>query len=182
MPRLARPWIAQTEWLPRLDGYLVGQSLFDRLVYDARVSGAYALARPAEVNPGPVLTTDERVDTGRFDFGQELSLPLDLGPVKLAPYGTLDLAYYSRDLIVSDRGRFIGVRGLRGCVPLSRLYEDAASDLFNVRGLYHKVVVGANYYVAHSDTPYNRLPLLDRLNDDAVDQAYRNMVPFQTQF
>jgi hypothetical protein len=182
MPRLARPWIAQTEWYPRLDGYLVGQSFFDRLVYDARVSGAYAQARPSNVNPGPVLSTDQQVNTGRFDFGQELSLPFDLGPFKLAPYGTLDLTYYSHDLTGDDRGRFIGGGGLRGSIPFSRLYDDASSELFNVRGLYHKVMVGANYYVSHSDTPFTQLPLLDRLNDDAVDQGWRNMVPFQPQY
>lgn len=182
MPRLARPWIAQTEWFPRLDGYLVGQSLFDLFNYSASANAAYAQARPSQLNPGPVLATDQRIDTARLDLNQELSLPFDLGPLKVAPYGTLDLSYYSNDLTGDQRGRVIGGGGLRSSVPFSRLYEGAASELFNVRGLYHKVMLGSNYYYAQSDTPYWQLPLLDRLNDDAVDQGYRNIKPFEPMY
>src|SRR5204863_6417456 len=75
MPRLGRNWIAQTQWLPRVDGAVVGQSFWDLFVYNARAGAAYAEARPAEVNPGPVLTTDRRIDTARLNLGQEISLP-----------------------------------------------------------------------------------------------------------
>ena len=33
--RLQRPWIGETQWVPRLDGALVGQSFFDLFVYSA---------------------------------------------------------------------------------------------------------------------------------------------------
>ena len=178
-PRFARSWIAQTSWLPRVDGAVVGQSFWDTLVYSTRANAAYAQARASERYPGPMLTTDRNLDTGRFDLRQELALPFELGPVKLAPYGTLDLTYYTRDLTGREEGRVIGGGGVRGSVPFSRLYEDVGSELFNVRGLYHKAVVGANYYYARSTTPYTQLPMLDRLNDDAVDQGYRNMRPYQ---
>ncbi|MBY0513352.1 MAG: hypothetical protein K2P78_05515, partial [Gemmataceae bacterium] len=140
MPRLARPWIAQTEWYPRLDGFLVGQSLYDLFVYNAEANVAYAQAKPAQVFPGPVLPTDQPVNTARLDLAQEISLPFDLGPFKVAPYGTLDLTYYSEDLYGGQRGRVIGGGGVRSSIPLSRLYDGAASELFNVRGLYHKVM------------------------------------------
>lgn len=182
MPRMSRPWIAQTEWYPRFDGSVVGQSFWDTLVYNADASAAYAQARPSQINPGPVLPTDRQVNTGRLDLMQELSLPVELGPVKVAPYGVLDLSYYSQDLTGNDRGRVLGGGGVRSSLPLSRLYADAASDLFNIKGLYHKVVFGTNYYNVWSNTPYTQLPLLDRLNDDAIDQAYRNAVPFEPDF
>src|SRR5205085_3740780 len=130
----------------------------------------------------PVLPTDVRTETGRFDVYQELSLPFDLGPVKLAPYGVLDLTQYTEDLTGNPRGRAYGGGGIRGTIPFSRLYPDVSSELFNVRGLYHKATLGANWYAAQSDTPYTRLPLVDRLNDDAVDQAYRNMRPMQPSY
>src|SRR5262249_54482485 len=66
----------------------------------------------------------------------------------------------------------------RGTVPFSRLYPDVESELFNLNGIYHKITLGANYYVAHSDTPFTRLPQLDRLNDDATDQALRDLHPW----
>jgi hypothetical protein len=127
-----------------------------------------------------VLITDQRTETGRFDLYQELSLPFDLGPAKLAPYGVLDLTQYTEDLTGDARGRAYGGGGVRGTIPFSRLYPDVSSELFNVRGLYHKATLGANWYVAQSDTPYTRLPLVDRLNDDSVEQAYRYMRLKQT--
>ena len=52
-------------------------------------------------------------------------------------------------------------------MPLSRIYPDVHSELFNLNGINHKIVMSANYYIAHSDVPFSQLPQLDRLNDDA---------------
>jgi hypothetical protein len=178
-PRFDRPWIEETEWLPRLDAALTGHSFFDLFVYSNHASIAYAQLRTSEVNPGPVLSTDRPVDTGRLDFMQELSVPFALGPVKIAPYGTVDLAGYTQDLNGNSAGRVWGGGGARASLPLSHLYEDVSSDLFNIRGLYHKVVLGANYLYARTNVPFTQLPYLDRLTDDATDQAWRNITPMQ---
>ncbi len=179
--RFTRQWVSETNWLPRVGGHLIGQTfLDDRLVYSARGSAAFAQSRPAEYNPFPILPTDRRLNTGRFNVWQELSAPFALGPVKLAPYGIVDLTEYTNTLDGSELGRVYGAGGARASVPFSRLYGDVSSELLNLGGLYHKVVFGANYRYAASNVPYNRLPLLDRLNDDATDQAFRNITPFQT--
>lgn len=180
--RMFRNWIGETNWLPRADGAIIGQSFFDLFNYNARGNVGYAQLRPSEQNPLPLLSTDQKTDTGRIDFLQELSVPFSLGPVKLAPYGTLDLAGYTQDLNGNTTGRIWGGGGSRASIPFSRLYEDANSDLFNVRGLYHKVVFGTNYLYARSNVPYTQLPYLDRLNDDATDQAWRNMIPFEPMY
>lgn len=181
--RMNRQWVSETNWLPRIDGHLIGQTFFDDLfVYSARGSAAYGQARPSEYIPYPLLSTDRRVDTGRFDAWQELSVPLSLGPVKFAPYGILELTEYTSDLNGNEVGRVYGAGGARASLPLSRLYEDASSELLNVRGLYHKAVLGANYRYARTNVPYTQLPLLDRLNDAATDQSWRYITPFQTLF
>jgi LPS transport system D len=181
-PRLDRPWNPETQWLPRLDGALIGQSFFDMFVYSARGSAAYAQARPAGQPPFSLLPTDVRIDTGRFDLQQELSLPFSLGPVRFAPYGLLDLTGYTNDIPGDSVGRIWGGGGTRASLPLSRLYEDVSSDLFNVRGIYHKAVFGANYLYARTNIPFTQLPMLDRLNDDATDQAWRNITPMQPSY
>ncbi len=56
------------------------------------------------------------------------------------------------------------------------------SQLFNINGINHKIVASTNLYIAHSDTPFTLLPQLDRLNDDATDQAIRDITPQQTLF
>jgi hypothetical protein len=177
-PRLRR-WVTETEWLPRVDGFLIGQSFFDLLTYNAHTNLAYAQLHPTTEPPPPIDITDQRVNTGRFDFRQELSLPFSLGPFRVVPYGVLNLTHYTDDLNDDSVGRVYGGGGVRSSIPFSRLYPDIQSDLFNVNGIYHKVVLSANYFVAESNVPYTQLPQLDRLNDDATDQAMRDITPLQ---
>lgn len=178
--RVNREWVSETNSLPRGDAHLLGQTFFnDRFVYGMRASAGFYQSRPAEIPPFALLPTDRRTDTGRFNVSQELSAPFELGPVKLAPYGVLDLAEYTNDLNGNEVGRVYGGGGARASVPFSRLYGDVTSELLNLRGLYHKATFGANYRYARSNVPYTQLPLLDRLNDDAVDQGWRDITPMQ---
>ena len=114
-----RPWVTETEWLPRTDGYLLGQSLFDRLTYNAHASAGYAVLQTAHgtgVTPPNSLdgiATDQNDSTARFDYWNELSLPFYLGPVKLVPYVIGDATYYSHALNGEDEGRLYGAFGLR---------------------------------------------------------------------
>ncbi len=175
-PRL-RDWVTETAWLPRADGYWVGQSFFDLVSYNAHASAGYARLTPTHVPPPAYLPTDARTDTGRFDLMQEASIPFDLGPVRVVPYGVLDLTYYTRDRTGNDNGRVYGGGGVRASIPFSRLYPDVHSLLFNVSGINHKIVASANAYVADATDRYTRFPQLDRLNDDATDQAVRDIRP-----
>jgi hypothetical protein len=181
-----RNWVSETEWLPKADGYLLGQSFFDLFTYNLHASAGYAQLFPATTAPEPIPgppppgpVTTVRLNTGRFDLWQDLSLPFYLGPVKIVPYGIVDLTDYTQDINGDNRGRFYGAGGIRGSMPLTRLYPGICSELFNVNGVNHKIVLSANYYAAHSDTPFSMLPQLDRINDDATDQALRDITPEQ---
>jgi hypothetical protein len=180
-PRI-RDWVTETEWLPRVDGYLIGQSFFDLFTYNAHADLAYAQLRPTIVPPPPFSSTDQKVDTGRFDLRQELNLPFTLGFLKVVPYGILELTEYTQDLTGNERGRVYGAGGVRASFPLTRLYPDVQSDLFNLNGLNHKIVTSLSYFAAKSDTPFTDLPQLDRLNDDATDQALRDIKPKEPAF
>src|SRR5207248_1394294 len=108
----------------------------------------FARLRPTSQPPFAYLPTDVRTDTARADLWQELSLPLTAGPFKLVPYAVADGTYYSRDVQGDSVGRAYGGGGLRASVPFSRLYPDVCSDLFNVSGIYHKIVLSGNYFNA----------------------------------
>lgn len=72
--RFNREWVTETNWLPRVDAHALGQTFLDDLfVYNVRANAGYAQLRPTEISPFPVLNTDQRTDTGRFDLMQELS-------------------------------------------------------------------------------------------------------------
>lgn len=177
-PRV-RDWVTETAWLPKGEGRIIGWSPFDLFSYTARASAGLADLKPTSVPPPPVSSTDVATTTGRFDLWQELALPFNLGPVKVVPFGAVDLTAYTSDLNGNGRGRFYGAGGASASVPLSSYFPNVQSDLFNVQGIYHKIVLGATYYIAHSSVPFNELPQLDRLNDDATDQALRDITPLQ---
>jgi len=173
-----RSWVNETNWLPRVDGYALGLSFFDLFTYSAHASAGYGQLMITNDNlPLVSPLTDVQNSTARLDLRQEVGLPFYLGPVKVVPYGLLDLTYYSNALNGSDDGRIYGGAGLRSSLPLSRLYADAHSDYFNVSGLYHKIVLGSNYFYAESSDPYTMYAQLDRLHDDASDQALRDIRP-----
>jgi hypothetical protein len=125
----------------------------------------------------PVSLTDQNDATARLFAQQELAAPFYLGPVKTEPYANLLLAEYTNDLAGDEVGRVYGGGGVRGSVPFTRLYPDVESDLFNLNGINHKLVLSANYYIAGTNEPYTKFPQLDRLNDPIADQALREIRP-----
>jgi hypothetical protein len=196
------PWITTTEWLPRLDGYLQGVSLFDGLISNTRVGAGLARLSPSNdpANPvagggtlgGPAPTgllagtlvppfyqTLQQTSLGRAHIFQELLYPVDAGPVRLAPYLVGDAAAYSNDLTGEAQGRLWGGAGLRASMPLSRLYPSVQSEMFNLDGLNHKVTLGANFLSAYSNSRFTTLPQLDLLDDDATAQQRRELTPWQ---
>ena len=107
----------------------------------------------------------------RFDFMNEVDLPVPLGVVNFTPYALADAAYYTDDMSGTDAGRIWYGAGVRAALPLSRLYADVRSDFWNVRGINHKVSFEADYRWVQSNTDFRRLPLIDRVDDDPSDQA-----------
>lgn len=179
-----RNWIDETQKLPAADAYLLGESLpflgelfGNRLTYNAHASTGYYRLMTTHVPPPPVGLTTFGVNTGRFDLWQDASLPFSLGDLRLAPFGLIDLTQYTANNYDQSVGRFYGGGGMRGSVPLSRLFPDVQSELLNLNGIYHKVNLSGNYYVAHSNVAFTTLPQLDRLNDDPTDQSLRDIKP-----
>jgi lipopolysaccharide export system protein LptA len=173
-------WMTETNWLPKADGYLLGKTFADDwLVYNGHASAGYGQLRPTIQVPYAYQPTDVRADVFRADWMQEVSVPVDVGPVKIAPYVMLDTAYYSQDVNGDGRGRLYGGGGVRWNMPLSRLYPDVQSELLNLNGIYHKINLTGNFYSAYASSGVNNFPQLDRLNDDSTDQALRDIRPWQ---
>jgi hypothetical protein len=174
-----RNWITETEALPRLDGYLLGVSLFDRLTSNTSADlGYFILHRSTDPEP-PVSPTDQPDSTGRADILEELSYPFPVGPVKVVPYVEGSWTGYTNDLNDDPLSRFWGGVGVRASMPLTRLYPDVSSELFNLEGINHKIVISANYFNASDSESYTKLPQLDRLNDDASEQSLRDFKPLE---
>lgn len=196
-----RPWVNEGAALPRGDLWLVGQDLFQTMTYFGHASAGYyrfntttdlsaayfATPFPTEFDryhllpPSSDMPHRDSFDLARFDFMNELDLPLHLGVLNLTPYGVADLAYYSSMMDGSDGGRLWYGGGARAAIPFSRLYSNVQSDFFNVRGVNHKLSLEADYRYTTSNTDFRRLPLLDRLDDDTTDQARRDLRMYRIQ-
>src|SRR5262249_28795565 len=93
-----RDWVTATAWVPYAEGRVIGFSTFALLTYNLRARAGYARSRPTELPPPPLLPTEVLINAGRFDLRQELAAPFALGPLKLVPYGVVDLTQYTDDL------------------------------------------------------------------------------------
>ena len=173
--RINRPWITETQYLPRGDGYILGQTFFDMFTYNAHASLAFAQMRQSN-DPGymPVSPTDVNSNSGRADWIQDISLPFYVGPVKVVPYAEIDTAYYTNDLMGEAQGRVWGGGGFRTSIPFTRLFPDITSELFNVNGINHKIVLSSNYFWANTTASHYLFAQFDRLDDEAGDQAVRD--------
>ena len=183
-PRMHRDWVTEGQRLPEFAGYLFGIPGLDQFFsyYGAAKVGYYNLVITDTPGAPPISETDQNNTTGRFDLMQEFDAPFSLGPWKFVPYGIVDLTNYTNDLEGQDVGRIWGGGGVRSSLTFSRLFPDVESELFNLNGIYHKIVFSSNFLYARTNVPYSQLPQIDRLNDDATDQALRDIRPVENQF
>jgi hypothetical protein len=181
-PNLNRNWVSETTWQPKATAYWLGNSFFDRFTYNTRGSVGYAELRTPEIFPFKLYNNEQRLNTGRANWFQELALPLQAGALKIVPYGKMDLTQYTNDLTGESKGRFYGGGGVNASLPFSKLYPGVSSELLNVKGINHKITFTGNYYTSYSDTPYTELPYLDRLNDDSMDDGVREILPYETTY
>lgn len=177
-PRL-RPWVTMTQDLPRADGWLMGQSFFNLITYTTHVNAEYDILSLSSDSLPQVSVTDQNDATFRGAWMQEAEIPFSLGPIRLAPYGMWNLAGYSRDLAGNPVGRSWEAAGLRASIPFTHLYRNVTNELLNVNGLNHKIFFNLDYVDAFSNISYTDLPQLDRLNNDATNQALRDIRNYQ---
>jgi lipopolysaccharide export system protein LptA len=180
------PIFDQTNWLPRLDHYTMGQSLAgDRITWFEHSNGAYAqflrIHPPtdpqdqANFNFLPWETTGNH-QGDRVATRQEIDAPLELGPVKLVPYGLGEVAQWGQDLAGKDVARAFGQVGMRGSVLFWAANPNIESNLFNVHGVAHKVVFDVDAFAAGSSLNMTELALYDPIDDNATDRYRRRFM------
>jgi len=187
-------FFTQTEWLPRFDHFLLGQSILGYLNWSAHSHVGYARLRTAEGLPPPPAAAVEspqaylpwETDATGTPFDDrsgvrgatrhEVDLPLPLGPFKVAPYALGELAYWDQDRDGNSVRRAYGQAGVRASVPIWKANPQVQNMLFNLNGLAHKVVLDADFFWADANRDLDRLPLYDPLDDDATEHFRRRFL------
>ncbi len=183
------PFFTETNWLPRLDHFWLGQPLLgDRLTWYEHSSAGYAQYKSATM---PTIPTDQlnwaplpwEAPAGSTRSGsrvatrQELDLPFAAGVVKMDPYVLGELAHWDEDLNFNDLNRAFGMFGLRASMPVWAVDPTIQSSLFNVNGIAHKMVFDADVSYAQATTNLTNLPLYDQIDDNNIE-AYRRWFAF----
>ncbi len=174
-------FFTESEWLPRLDHYWLGQDLFGSPVnFSAHSSVGYAHQRPATVPLAPVEAAKfaprpwESDSEGiRATTRQEVNLPIDLGSVRITPFLSGEAAHWGEDVTGEDLTRLTGQGGLRASLPFWRAYPNIDNRLFDIRGIAHKITLESEIFYADTNQDLSRLPLYDALDDNSQEHFRR---------
>jgi len=180
-------FFTQTEWLPRVDHFWLGESLFgDSFTWFEHSQASYARLRTASTPEDPtdaatfdLLPWEENASGERLITRQELDYPFELGPFKVVPYLLGELGHWGEVLDGQDTQRAFGQAGVRASIPFWASNPDVESGLFNVHGIAHKVVFDAEYFFADSNRDLDEFPLYDPLDDDNIED-FRRRFSFNT--
>ncbi len=173
-------FFTETEWLPRGDHFRLGESLLgDRLTWYEHTSVGYARFQTANAPNDPVadpftplLWEGSSRSAERFATRHEIDWPMQLGVVKIVPFGLGELAHWGEDVNGDDVQRFYWQTGIRASMPMWRVDPTIEDRLLNVHGLAHKVVFDAELSLAESNRNIDRFPLYDALDDNSIE-AFR---------
>ena len=173
-------FFTQTEWLPRVDHFWLGQDIFGALTYNAHSSVGYANLEIASTPKDPVdaakfqpLAWEVPSDGIRAATRQEIDYPITLGPVKVVPYALGEAAHWGETINEDDVTRLFGQVGVRASMPMWALNRDVQSELLNLNGLAHKVVFDAELLYADANKNMDEFPLYDPLDDDNIEHFRR---------
>jgi hypothetical protein len=182
-----------TQWLPRVDHYWLGQSLFgNRLTWFEHSQVAYANQGVASSPTDPVLLSqfelmpwEQTFDASgvrvagngeRVVTRQEIDFPFSLGVVKVVPFALGELAHWGEVRDGNELQRAYVHTGVRASVPIWAVYPGAHSSLMNINGLAHKVVFDAEFSYADASRNLDQFILYDPLDDTSITEFRRRLL------
>ena len=100
--------------------------------------------------------------TARTGLREEAELPLKLGPVSLVPFASFRGTYWDGQPL-DDGGlwRSVGVYGLRGSTPFSRVYDEIESELLDIHRIRHIIQPDFAAWWGHSTARSEELTPFD---------------------
>ena len=185
---------SNANWLPRLDHYWLGQSLFsDYLTW-------YEHTRVGLVNYHTASTPSDPQDSKYFEYlpwenagkangtglafstRHELDLPIQAGVLKVIPYILGDFSVWGQDQTGDTVNRLYGQGGVRVNLPLWKVIPNVSSRTWYLNGLAHKIDLDAEYLYAQANHGMDNLILTDPLDHWSIDDFRRRYVITNSNF
>lgn len=176
-------FFTETEWLPRLDHYWLGQSIGDIFTYYSHSDVGYARQRVAstpttateaakfQLQPWEVSASGLHAVTRH-----ELNLPIDTGYYKFVPFLSGEAGQWGQDVAGNDITRLTGQAGLKSSLPMWRSFPDVQSSVLNLNGLAHKLSFESEFLYADTNRDLNQFPLYNPIDDNSQEHFRRRLV------
>lgn len=176
-------FFTETQWLPRVDHYWLGQNLGNFFTWYSHSQAGYGQLKVASRPTAPQdaakfqLQPWEQTSSGiQAVTRHEISLPFDTGHSKWTPFVSGEAAYWGEDLNGDSLGRLTGQAGLRTSLPMIKVAPEVQSSLFNLNGLAHKVSFETETWYADTTKELDLLPLYDPIDDNSQEHFRRRLV------
>ncbi len=187
----ARPQLyqfeANTQWLPRADGYSFSQPLLGGLAYwSSHSSVGYADSNTMEPPSDP---NDPFTPLGLpYTFNgsgtvamtrHEVDAPFMLGPVNVDPFVIGEAAWWEEGLAADSVDRYLLTAGVRARLSASRVMPFVNSDLLNLRGLAHKHETILEYSHTDASRGISEIPQYNEIDENSQERfrtRYTNQI------
>jgi len=177
------PFFTETEWLPRLDHYWLGQSVGDIFTYYSHSDVGYAKQRVASTPTNAVEAAKFQLQPWEVTASglhavtrHELSLPIDTGYYKFVPFISGEAGKWGEDVNGQDITRLTGQAGLRSSIPMVKVFPDVQSSVLNLNGLAHKVSFESQSMYADTTRDLDQFPLYNPIDDNSQEHFRRRLV------
>lgn len=175
---------SNANWLPRLDHYWLGESLFnDYLTWyeHSRIgfTDYHRAGTPSDPVNDPFAYLPWETDNGTgvaFSTRHELDLPIQAGALKIIPYVLGDFSVWGEDQTGNAADRLYGQGGVRMNLPIWKVNPRVSSRTWYLNGLAHKIDLDAEYLYAQANRSMDNLTLTDPLDQWSIDDFRRRYV------
>ena len=165
-----------TQWLPRGDFYVLGESFLNNMVnYSSHSTVGYGYMNPASppTDPQEVFTPLPYYQNANGLVAQsrhEVELPFNLGALKMAPYALGEAAYWGDSMSGDPTSRLYGRGGLRSSIEFQRVFPNLQSEIFNLNGLVHKSQFDVDYSISGSTRKLGDILQWNEFDDNAQER------------
>ncbi|MGA2702133.1 MAG: hypothetical protein ABSH35_13685 [Isosphaeraceae bacterium] len=182
-----------TQWLPRLDYYRLGDSLFSNLFNYYQHSGVdYANVHTDVMvnNPNlfafmpydPISNTSGPWSSLRAYTNHEIDMPLNIyDVVRVMPYLQGQIVGWSNQLgggpfgqqSTGPMARFWGAAGVHTEMTAYKLYPNVENEILNIHGLNNKISFFTDFRAAFANQQLNSIAVQDDLDDNEYEFVRR---------
>ncbi|WP_165226748.1 hypothetical protein [Aquisphaera insulae] len=182
-----------TQWLPRLDYYRLGDSLLGNWINYSQHSGADYANTHTDImvnNPNlfafipydPISNTSGVFEAFRAYTNHEIDMPLNIyDVVRVKPYLQGQAVGWSNQIgggpfnqqDTGALGRIWGAAGVHTEMSAWKVYPGAENEILNIHGLNNKISISGDFRTSYANRNLDQIAVQDDLDDNTYEFVRR---------